>query len=69
MTRGSKILHAGILVAGVAAPQLFPGYTFQFAMLWIMILFALTWDTMGGQMGYNSLGNIIFFVGKSRGAA
>ncbi|HEY5637936.1 MAG TPA: branched-chain amino acid ABC transporter permease [Burkholderiales bacterium] len=61
MTRGSKILHAGILVAGVAAPLLFPGYTFQFAMLWIMILFALTWDTMGGQMGYNSLGNIIFF--------
>jgi branched-chain amino acid transport system permease protein len=26
-----------------------------------MILFALTWDTMGGQMGYNSLGNILFF--------
>lgn len=26
-----------------------------------MILFAQTWDTMGGQMGYNSLGNIFFF--------
>ena len=26
-----------------------------------MVLFALTWDTMGGQMGYNSLGNILFF--------
>ena len=26
-----------------------------------MILFALTWDVMGGQMGYNSLGNIVFF--------
>jgi len=26
-----------------------------------MILFALTWDVLGGQMGYNSLGNIFFF--------
>jgi branched-chain amino acid transport system permease protein len=26
-----------------------------------MILFALTWDMLGGQMGYNSLGNIFFF--------
>ena len=26
-----------------------------------MILFALTWDILGGQMGYNSLGNIFFF--------
>jgi branched-chain amino acid transport system permease protein len=26
-----------------------------------MILFALTWDVMGGQMGYNTLGNILFF--------
>jgi branched-chain amino acid transport system permease protein len=26
-----------------------------------MVVFALTWDIMGGQMGYNSLGNIFFF--------
>jgi branched-chain amino acid transport system permease protein len=61
MTRNSLILHVSILAAGIAAPLLFPGLVFQFAMLWIMILFALTWDTMGGQMGYNSLGNILFF--------
>jgi len=61
MTRNSLILHVTILAAGIAAPLLFPGLVFQFAMLWIMILFALTWDTMGGQMGYNSLGNILFF--------
>jgi branched-chain amino acid transport system permease protein len=24
-------------------------------------VFALTWDILGGQMGYNSLGNIVFF--------
>jgi branched-chain amino acid transport system permease protein len=61
MTGRSIALHAAILLAGVAAPLVFPAYTFQFAVLWIMILFALTWDIMGGQMGYNSLGNILFF--------
>jgi branched-chain amino acid transport system permease protein len=33
----------------------------QFAVFWIFVLFALTWDIMGGHMGYNSLGNILFF--------
>lgn len=61
MTKRSLILHCAILAAGIAAPLLFPGLVFQFAMLWIMILFALTWDVLGGQMGYNSLGNILFF--------
>jgi branched-chain amino acid transport system permease protein len=50
-----------ILLAGVAAPLLFPDYTNQIAVLWLMIVFALTWDILGGQMGYNSLGNIFFF--------
>ena len=50
-----------LLTIGLFGPVLFPAYTFQIAILWIMILFAQTWDTMGGQMGYNSLGNIFFF--------
>ncbi|MCK5777161.1 MAG: branched-chain amino acid ABC transporter permease [Rhodospirillales bacterium] len=54
-------LHFPILVFGIAAPFLFPGLQLQFATLWVMVLFALTWDIMGGQMGYNSLGNIFFF--------
>ncbi len=54
-------LYGGILIAGIVAPLLFPNYTFQIAVLWMMILFALTWDIAGGQMGYNSLGNILFF--------
>ncbi len=54
-------LYAGILLAGILGPIVFPAYTYQFAMLWLMIVFALTWDIMGGQMGYNSLGNIFFF--------
>jgi len=54
-------LYAGILIAGIVAPLVIPNYTFQVAVLWMMILFALTWDIAGGQMGYNSLGNILFF--------
>jgi branched-chain amino acid transport system permease protein len=50
-----------ILIFGLACPFIFPNYTFQLAMLWLMIVFSLTWDVMGGQMGYNSLGNIFFF--------
>lgn len=59
--RFSIKIHLPILVAGIAAPLLFPAYSIQFATLWVMVLFALTWDVMGGQMGYNSLGNIFFF--------
>ena len=54
-------IYAVIVAFGVAAPFLFPAYTTQIALLWLMILFALTWDICGGQMGYNSLGNIFFF--------
>ena len=53
--------YGAILILGLVGPFLAPAYTFQMAMLWLMIVFALTWDIMGGQMGYNSLGNISFF--------
>ena len=55
------LLYAAVLGAGIFAPLLFPNYTTQLTVLWVMILFALTWDILGGQMGYNSLGNILFF--------
>ncbi|HEY5597554.1 MAG TPA: branched-chain amino acid ABC transporter permease [Kiloniellales bacterium] len=48
-------------VVALVAPFALPDYRIQLALLWIMILFALTWDIMGGQMGYNSFGNILFF--------
>lgn len=51
----------GLLAFGLLAPFVIGNYTQQVALLWVMVLFALTWDTMGGQMGYNSLGNIFFF--------
>ncbi|HUF87895.1 MAG TPA: branched-chain amino acid ABC transporter permease [Thermohalobaculum sp.] len=55
------ILCAAILAAGLAAPFVVPDYTTQASVLWVMVLLALTWDMQGGQMGYNSLGNIFFF--------
>ena len=50
-----------ILVAGTIAPFIFHQYSNEIAVLWLMIVFASTWDILGGQMGYNSLGNIVFF--------
>jgi branched-chain amino acid transport system permease protein len=52
---------AGMLGAAVVAPILFPNYLTLLTYIWIMIVLALTWDTLGGQMGYNSFGNIAFF--------
>jgi branched-chain amino acid transport system permease protein len=51
------------VIAGVAvaAPWLFPHVVTQLAFLWLMVLFALTWDILGGQGGYNSFGNVVFF--------
>ncbi len=56
-----KIYHYIILLLALAAPFLLPDYRTQLAFLWVMIILALSWDILGGQMGYNSFGNIIFF--------
>ena len=61
MSKPQAVLHLVLLAAGIAAPIVFPAHTVQFAVFWIFVLFALTWDIMGGHMGYNSLGNILFF--------
>jgi len=58
MTR--LIAYPAIIAIGIAAPFLFPAYQSQMAELWLFIVFALTWDLMGGQMGYNSFGNVLF---------
>ena len=57
-----KILfYVAILAFTVFAPFLFPDFRTQLATLWLMIIVAMTWDMTGGQMGYNSLGNIFFY--------
>jgi branched-chain amino acid transport system permease protein len=57
----SALFYAGLVALALVAPMLVPAYRNQLAFLWIMIVFALTWDLLGGQMGYNSFGNIFFF--------
>jgi len=51
----------GIVALTILAPFLVPGFQVELTFLWIMIVFALSWDIMGGQAGYNSFGNIAFF--------
>jgi branched-chain amino acid transport system permease protein len=52
--------YAAILIIGLAAPIVMPAYHSQLAELWLFVVFALTWDLVGGQMGYNSFGNVLF---------
>jgi branched-chain amino acid transport system permease protein len=59
--RAAALAQAAVLLLGVAAPFLAPRWVTQLAFLWLMVLLALTWDVVGGQMGYNSFGNVIFF--------
>ena len=58
----ASIIAAGALFAiGLAGPVLFPAYLSQFSELWLFLVLALCWDLLGGQTGYNSFGNILFF--------
>ena len=59
--RKTLITYLVLAIFGIAGPLLFPNYTLSIAYLWMMVLMASTWDILGGQMGYNSLGNITFF--------
>ncbi len=49
-----------VLVFGLIAAFLFPAYQLQIAEMWLFVTFALAWDLTGGQMGYNSFGNVLF---------
>ena len=58
----NKIIFYGFILAfGLAAPFLFPAFKLQISIMWILIILSLTWDVQGGQMGYNTFGNILFF--------
>jgi branched-chain amino acid transport system permease protein len=63
MTALQKSLAFGLLTIALAlaAPLVVPAFKVQLAILCIMIVLALTWDALGGQMGYNSFGNVLFF--------
>jgi branched-chain amino acid transport system permease protein len=60
LTPTRLILIAGLLLCGVVAPLVAPAYQTQASELLLFIVFALAWDLVGGQMGYNSFGNVLF---------
>ncbi len=59
--RRQTLLAFAIAAIALALPIVLPDYRAQIALLWVMVLFAMTWDVLGGQTGYNSFGNIVFF--------
>jgi len=56
-----RFLIVALVALALAAPWIASAYRTQISFLWVMIIFALTWDILGGQMGYNSFGNVVFF--------
>ena len=61
MKKNNLILYGSLLVIGLIAPFIFPAFKLQISFLYILIVLAMTWDVQGGQMGYNTFGNILFF--------
>ena len=59
--KNSMPIYVVLGVFGILSPFFFPAYTLSIAFMWVMVLMSSTWDTLGGQTGYNSLGNITFF--------
>ena len=61
MNKNSWILYIGILVFGLVAPFIFPAFKVQLSILCVLIVLATTWNIQGGEMGYNTFGNILFY--------
>ena len=61
MNKNNLILYAVILIFGLVAPFVFPAFKVQLSILCVLIILAITWNIQGGEMGYNSFGNILFY--------
>lgn len=55
------LMAAIMLGIFIVAPWVLPNNMAQLVDLMVFIMIALSWDMLGGQMGYNSFGNILFF--------
>ena len=55
------ILYSGLIILGLAAPYLFSAFKVQLTYLCVLIVPAMTWNLQGGEMGYNTFGNILFY--------
>ncbi|MEO1945337.1 MAG: branched-chain amino acid ABC transporter permease, partial [Candidatus Thioglobus sp.] len=56
----NNLIWLGLAISTIL-PFLFPNYITFLTYIWVMIILALTWDMLGGQTGYTSFGNILFF--------
>ena len=61
MNRNNLILYIGILIFWVLAPFMLPAFKVQLSILCILIVLSLTLNIQGGEMCYNSFGNILFY--------
>ena len=61
MKKNNLILYGSLLVLGLFAPFIFPAFKVQLSILCVLIVLAITWNIQGGEMGYNSFGNILFY--------
>jgi branched-chain amino acid transport system permease protein len=61
MMSKNYILYLGIFIFGILAPFIFPAFKVQLSILCILIVLATTWNIQGGEMGYNTFGNILFY--------
>jgi branched-chain amino acid transport system permease protein len=55
------MICGAILVFTLIAPFIFPAYKLQMAIMIVYIVAAITWNIQGGETGYNTFGNIMFF--------
>jgi branched-chain amino acid transport system permease protein len=60
LSRQKLLILTGALALAAMAPLLAPSHQSQLTELMLFIVFALAWDLVGGQMGYNSFGNVLF---------
>ena len=61
MINKNLIIYLSILIFGLFAPFIFPAFKVQLSILCVLIVLAITWNIQGGEMGYNSFGNILFY--------
>ena len=60
-TKKELYICGAILLFLLAAPFIFANFKLQLAFMLILIVLAMTWNIQGGEMGYNSFGNILFY--------
>ena len=61
MKQKDLILYSSLIILGLAAPYLFSAFKVQLTYLCVLIVLAMTWNLQGGEMGYNTFGNILFY--------